>query len=474
MTHRKKDQAGKPLAEVIADGFPAFLFRCRTLDPSRTEPRKIEPIPFIRKFAEKLTSEPRLIVVKSRQMMASWIGCAYILFRALSTGAGIHLVLSKEERSAKELIERMRFLLESLSIDHSELGTSTITGTIAFRNLGSRIISLPASPYAVRGLSPRTVFWDEMAFTPNDEEIWAAVKPAVDSGGSFLGVSTPNGPSGVFARLVHGREEGFVIHRLHYHQHPDHDETWEKAARSGLSEARWRREQELSFEGAEGRVFDQFDSQRHLCSTSYLPGRIDGAKLYRGIDFGYRKPAVVWLEVLPDGSMVVFHCLVGDRWPIHQLMQEIRSVDERYGFQEADFTFTAVDPAGAAKNDSGISPVEAMLAAGFKLVWSLSSIAAGIEVVRSLLLDAQGKVRLRVDSRCADLIRAFQGYAWAQDGELPVKDGVHDHPMDALRYLLVNLFRANHRLPDPTPKVRGTSPPVHLHPVSRWFDGGES
>lgn len=208
MTHRKKDQAGKPLAEVIADGFPAFLFRCGTLDPSRTEPRKIEPIPFIRKFAEKLTSEPRLIVVKSRQMMASWIGCAYILFRALSTGAGIHLVLSKEERSAKELIERMRFLLESLSIDHSELGTSTITGTIAFRNLGSRIISLPASPYAVRGLSPRTVFWDEMAFTPNDEEIWAAVKPAVDSGGSFLGVSTPNGPSGVLpAWCMAGRKD---------------------------------------------------------------------------------------------------------------------------------------------------------------------------------------------------------------------------------------------------------------------------
>ncbi len=448
------------------NGFLDFLFQCRTFDPGHDGPRLIPDWPLVRKLASAYATQNRLVVVKSRQLMASWIGCAYLLYRAVSRGPGMHLVLSKEERSARELIARIQFLWEFHEVFPVDEKPKFLAGTVSFPSLQSRIVSLPASPHAVRGLSPQTVFWDEMAFAPNDEEIWAAVKPAVDAGGQFVGVSTPNGPVGVFGRLVHDSAGEFHVHRMHYNDFPGRDENWETRARAGLSEARWRREQELSFEGAEGRVYDQFESSTHLVDGPYAaPGADSGTRFYRGIDFGYRRPAVIWLERDTCNNLTVFDSLVGDRWPLDQLVQEIRRIDAKHGLSERDITWTAVDPAGAAKTDMGISPVEHLQAAGFKLVWRPSSIAAGIEVVRALLKDASGEVRLKVYKHCGAVVRGFQGYAWGPDGETPVKDGEHDHPMDALRYLLVNLYTSAHPRPQVAARVGGMPPPERKAPI---------
>lgn len=460
-------------------GFHEFVLSCKTFDPGFAEPRSIPNWPMIRKLCLELEDNNRLLVVKSRQMMVTWIGCAWMLYKSLTSGPGIHLLLSKEERSAKELINRIRFLVENLLSDE-ELCPDLLkdrdirfqSGAVSFPEDGVRIISLPAAPYAVRGLSPRTVFWDEMAFTPDDDEIWASVKPAVDAGGTFFGVSTPNGPGGVFAKLVNGNEKGFKVVRIHYSEHRERTDDWEEKARAGLSPARWRREQELSFEGAEGCVYDQFDSQLHLLEENHTPSLEQSiiqdspsCGIYRGIDFGYRKPAVVWTEYKPDGSLVIFDCLVGDKWPVNQLVQEIRRIDNRHGISEKDVRWTAVDPAGAAKSDFGISPVEHLQAEGFKVIWSVSTISSGIEAVRALLNDAAGNVRLKIDKRCTSLVHAFQGYVWGADGDVPVKDGIHDHPMDALRYLVVNLVRSEKTGRGPMPKVSGLPPPPRSAPI---------
>ncbi len=448
-------------------GFLPFLLKCYTLDPAYDEPRLVPDWPHVRKLAIALEKHDRLLVVKSRQMLATWIGTAFILYRALTDGPGIHLVLSKEERSANELIERVRFLYEHVDDQFREHEANSLRGSFGFPALGSRILSLPAAPYAVRGLSPRTVFWDEMAFTPNSDEIWASVKPAVDAGGRFFGVSTPNGPAGTFARLVHGNEKGFITVRIHYRTNPERRSKWRAKARAGLSEARWRREQELSFEGAEGRVYDQFDPLVHIMKRTFKPDPNGETMLYRGIDFGYRRPAVVWVQQESDGSLVVFDCLLGDRCSLDQLVQEIERIDRFHGLDERDFALTGVDPAGAAMTDFGLSPVEGLQARGFRLKWRPSSISAGVEAVRALLRDANGNVRLNVHPRCETLIEAFHGYCWGPDGELPEKDGFYDHPMDALRYLVVNLPTSCPASLIPPPKVAGLPPPPRRNMMYR-------
>lgn len=421
--------------------FLDFLSGLRTWDPKEVLPRPFPKWDYVERLANTLESHDRTLVVKSRQMMVTWIGCAYILYQALNSGPGVHLVISKEERSAKDMIDRIRFLLAYGWDDENRPPHKPLQGTILFPELDARIVSLPAAPHAVRGQSPRTVFWDEMAFTRPDEEIWTAVKPAVDSGGRFLGVSTPNGPLGVFYRLIQDNNERFAIEQVHYSENPERSDTWQESARVGLSEARWRREQELSFEGAEGRVYDQFNPQTHILASDFIPNRHSGSTLYRGIDFGYRHPAVLWAEEDPSGNLVVFAELLGDRMSIDQVIDEIRRIDASFNLNETDFTWTAVDPAGAAKTDFGISPVETLVHAGFKIVHRHANISPGVETVRSLLQDASGNVSLTVDPRCTRLLTAFEGYTWAESGDLPNKDGEHDHLMDALRYLVTNLPR---------------------------------
>ena len=71
-----------------------------------------------------------------------------------------------------------------------------------------------------------------------------------------------------------------------------------------------------------------------------------------------------------------------------------------------------------------------------------SRILEGIELIRAGLKTGSGEVSLFIHSRCEKLIRAMQAYHYGQHGgELPVKDGVHDHLIDALRYYYVNRGR---------------------------------
>jgi hypothetical protein len=70
--------------------------------------------------------------------------------------------------------------------------------------------------------------------------------------------------------------------------------------------------------------------------------------------------------------------------------------------------------------------------------------------VQARLRGGDGRVRLRIDPRCATLIESLTQYHFdsrkAETGKaVPVK-GEHDHAADALRYLVVNLDTAPHEV----------------------------
>ena len=53
-----------------------------------------------------------------------------------------------------------------------------------------------------------------------------------------------------------------------------------------------------------------------------------------------------------------------------------------------------------------------------------------------------GEIKLFIHPRCVRLIKAMQAYRYPTGGgELPIKDGEHDHLIDALRYYFVNFTR---------------------------------
>jgi hypothetical protein len=106
---------------------------------------------------------------------------------------------------------------------------------------------------------------------------------------------------------------------------------------------------------------------------------------------------------------------------------------------------TFCDPAGAGANAvTGTSAVRELRSLGFNMRYRRSGIAEGIELIRRAIRDGSGKSRLVISPRCIRLIESLSCYHYPDKPagkELPLKDGVYDHPIDALRYFFVNFER---------------------------------
>ena len=400
----------------------------------------VKPFPdyrFAQRLVDSLSRNRILIVVKSRQMLATWTVCAWMFYHALHAKPGIYLLLSKGARDTSEIVKRLRVITsflpegmrEEIKVKSSEVDLAN----------GSRIIALPATEDAVRMHSPSGVFWDEMAFTPHSEGIWASVKPAIDSGGSFVGVSTPNGTDNIFYGLYSDESNGFGKLKLHWRDHPGRGETWRLEAARGLAEARWRQEYELDFDTLADRVYDEFDPDLHVIPQAFRWNPQAG-RTYRGIDFGYRHPFVIWVQLTADGRMIVFDEWEGHDATVDEMADAIERIDSKHGIGEDAVTWSGCDPAGAAVSDSGLSAVDRLKRRGFKLVWRTSEIMTGVDLIKSHLKDAAGRVRLSFSPEADRTLYHLRHYRWDHDGKRPAKDDAHDHAMDALRYLVVNLL----------------------------------
>jgi hypothetical protein len=63
-------------------------------------------------------------------------------------------------------------------------------------------------------------------------------------------------------------------------------------------------------------------------------------------------------------------------------------------------------------------------------------------MIRQSLKPAAGEPTLFIHPRCTNLISAMKSLRYPKTGgELPLKDGEHDHVIDALRYFYVNRGR---------------------------------
>jgi hypothetical protein len=101
------------------------------------------------------------------------------------------------------------------------------------------------------------------------------------------------------------------------------------------------------------------------------------------------------------------------------------------------------DPAGAGKNSqTASSDVTLLKKAGYRVQFRSSRIVDGVELIRAALRPAWGEPKLFIHPRCQRLTKAMRSYRYAPDGsELPLKDGEHDHLIDALRYFYINHAR---------------------------------
>lgn len=203
-----------------------------------------------------------------------------------------------------------------------------------------------------------------------------------------------------------------------------------------VSLEQWRSEMLCERPGVRAAVFPTFEVATHV--VPHLSMRDDAAMSY-AVDFGYAAPFVC-LFVRSDAART---------YVVDEYVRPGRTIDEHvaalHEMPWPEPTHVACDPAGDGANEqTGVTSVQKLRRAGFCVRHRPSRILDGVEQVRAALRPAAGEPTLFVHPRCTRLIRALQGYRYPTAGtarELPLKDGEHDHLIDALRYHFVNAHR---------------------------------
>jgi len=203
------------------------------------------------------------------------------------------------------------------------------------------------------------------------------------------------------------------------------------------SRAGWEAEMLCNRPSRQNVVFDEFDPALHVQPIDYDPN----LPLYRALDFGFVNPFVcLWIQVDSAGVVRVIDEYVRSRATIDVHAVEIKN---RTPVAEEKVTATFCDPAGKSVNDvTGTSAVRELRAMGIAVRFKRSGILEGIELIRRAIHSGDGKSRLVISPGCPRLIEAMECYHYPESGsaadELPIKDGLYDHPIDALRYFLIN------------------------------------
>jgi hypothetical protein len=333
---------------------------------------------------------------------------------------------------------------------------------------GSSAAVLAQSQRAVRGLRVHKLRCDEVEmFKP---EIWEAAQLVTRSShgirGSIEAISTHHALGGLMGRIIdEAPARGMKILKWCLMEvlekcPPDRDcatcPLWDDcrgvakekcdgffsiddaiAMKKRVSAETWEAEMLCRRPSVSGCVFPSFSPELHVRE---LPNKGDASlyldsELCLGIDFGFGDPFVcLWIRRFADDQAHVIDEYVQPQRTMDEHLEQIQSR------QHGPVLRACCDPAGASRNQqTAMSNIQLLRAAGLRPRYRGSRIVEGLEMIRAALRPAHGPARLFIHPRCVRLIRAMQCYRYPSGGgELPIKDGEHDHLIDALRYYFVN------------------------------------
>lgn len=326
---------------------------------------------------------------------------------------------------------------------------------------GSKVAVLTQSERAVRGLRVQKLRCDEVELF--DPQVWSAAQLATKSKSPITAaveaISTLHAPFGLMQQVVETAEASGVpvlkwcllevLERCPQHRacaacplFPECQGIAKTrcegylsiddaiAMKRRVSLETWESEMLCRRPCVRNAVFSHFDPAIHVREETPTD-----SELWLAIDFGYANPFVcLWIHKTSQGLTYVVDEYVQEQRIIEEHLEQIRT--RPWGPARK----IACDPAGQGRNDqTATSNVMLLRQAGYSVKCRPSGILEGLEMLRRALHPAAGQPTLFIHPRCKRLIRALQSYRYGDDGsELPLKDGQHDHLIDALRYYYIN------------------------------------
>ena len=194
------------------------------------------------------------IVLKARQLGLSWLALAFAVHGLVFQPGYSVVALSKREDEAKELVRRVKLILEHLppfiirkkdkNLPENYTGP-TWDGTTTYvavyhpeSKVPAMFTSFTSSPDSARSFTASLVILDEWAFQMYAQEIWAAAYPVINrpTGGKVIGISTAR-IGGFFEdvwRLAMKGKNNFHPVFLPWFSDPRRTQEWYEATKAAL------------------------------------------------------------------------------------------------------------------------------------------------------------------------------------------------------------------------------------------------
>lgn len=208
----------------------------------------------------------------------------YILFNEMKTCA----LLANKERTAREILSRVKLAYENLPIWMQQGVVEWNKGSIDLEN-GSKVVAASTSSSAIRGTTINLLYLDEFAFVPNNiaDEFFSAVYPTISSGttSKIIISSTPNGMNHFYkicAEAKQGRN-GFKLIEVDWRKVPGRDERWAADQRATLGEDKFLQEMEGEFLGSAGTLIST-SALKSMSFVDSLKRILDGLDIYKEVE----------------------------------------------------------------------------------------------------------------------------------------------------------------------------------------------
>lgn len=169
-----------------------------------------------------------------------------------------------------------------------------------------------------------------------------------------------------------------------------------------------------------------------------------GGTLFRFWDFGYNRPACLFVQVSKAGHIEVLREYLGHHIEGSKFIELVRQRTQEW-FPSAHTFIDYGDPAVAQKKDTG-QMLKLLFDAGVTMRYQHTPFDVSMAVLRKKFESLIEKTpAVRVDARLCPILSGglAGGYHFKRDGITPFKDGYYDHLVDALRYGLFNIFGVN-------------------------------
>jgi hypothetical protein len=190
----------------------------------------------------------------------------------------------------------------------------------------------------------------------------------------------------------------------------------------------------------QGQVFKEWRKAIHVCDPFRIPQHW---RKVRGIDFGWNNPfCCLWVALDPDGCYWVY-----DEHYQSQRMnwEHVEAINKRE-WDDSQPWF------GPTYSDHDAQQRGELAGLGINCTPANKSILQGIDALRALMMvQANGKPKLRVFKTCLNLIKELPSYRWPEGtsgrnpADMPLdKD---NHALDALRYAIFSDMNTNRTAP---------------------------